>query len=232
MSRHRQTRSLPRRPRKIHGLKNPLCSGAASVSLPHQAGPGSEGKVQRRRPAPASVSPSVNPVISVKVIATPSVWLGDGDGAGRGEREWGGGPAAQTARWGEGLLAAAVTVATGARQPGWGCSWPPLHPHPARLVCSPAGRAPTRASLSPFPATLGGGVAPQLPKSALPRPCPRGPLHRCPALSLPRINFCGGQLQPFDVRNDEAGEIGADTWRSAQGRHKVHDRAFLRVSSH
>lgn len=73
-----------------------------------------------------------------------------------------------------------------------------------------------------FPCYTGGGVAPQLPKSALPRPCPRGPLHRCPALSLPRINFCGGQLQPFDVRNDEAGEIGADTWRSAQGRHKVH----------
>lgn len=185
MSPHRQTRSLPRRPRKIHGLKNPLCSGAASVSLPHQAGPGSEGKVQRRRPAPASVSPSVNPVISVKVIATPSVWLGDGDGAGRGERGWGGAPAAQTARLGEGLLAA-VTVATGARQPGWGCSWPPLHPRPARRVCSPAGRTPTRASLSPFPATLGGGWHRNSPNLLS-----RGPAPAAPSTAAPRSPFRG-----------------------------------------
>lgn len=201
------------------------------MSLPHQAGPGSEGKVQRRRPAPASVSPSVNPVISVKVIATPSVWLGDGAGAGRGERGWGGSSCANCAVGG-GAASGRSNRGDGRATAGLGLFLAALAPAPCQTFLL-ARRAHSHAGQPlPFPCYTGGGVAPQLPKSALPRPCPRGPLHRCPALSLPRINFCGGQLQPFDVRNDEAGEIGADTWRSAQGRHKVHDRAFLRVSSH
>lgn len=80
-----------------------------------------------------------------------------------------------------------------------------------------------RQPLLSLPANLRGGTAAS--KISLPPPLPvlRGSLLGCPPLSFWRINFCSSQLQPFDVRNDEAVEIGIDTSEDhGGGNHNVH----------
>lgn len=124
-----QTRSLPRRPRKIHGLKNQSrFQGQPERAAPHRQGGwaapgvalrgshGTKGPRDLCRPSPrgeaqalASVSPSVKHVISVKVIAIPRVWRGRWEGAP---------PAAHAARLGGGRRPAPVARGNRGDRPG------------------------------------------------------------------------------------------------------------------
>lgn len=68
-----------------------------------------------------------------------------------------------------------------------------------------------------FPANLKGGTAASKISLPPPFPIPGSSLLCCP-LSFWRIKFCSSQLQPFDVHNDEAVEIGIDTSEDRGGR--------------
>lgn len=85
--------------------------------------------------------------------------------------------------------------------------------------------APASALL---PANLRGGSAAS--KISLPPPFPSStaPSSAAPTLSFWRINFCSSQLQLFDVRNDEAVEIGIDTSEDrGGGSHNVQESSVF-----
>lgn len=86
-------------------------------------------------------------------------------------------------------------------------------------------RAPASALLACQPQGWHCGFQ-NLITATVPRP-PRLP-PRLPPLSFRRINFCSSQLQPFDVRNDEAVEIGIDTSEDrGGGNHDVHGSSIF-----
>lgn len=104
--------------------------------------------------------------------------------------------------------------------------------------CEPARtQSCTRQPLLSFPANLRGGTAAS--KISLPPPFPvlhRRSLLQRPPLSFWRINFCSGQLRPFDVRNDEAVEIGIDTSEdrgggTAASSSRARPSSFLRLTT-
>lgn len=90
------------------------------------------------------------------------------------------------------------------------------------LLARPAAFPRARQPLLSFPANLRGGTAAS--KISLPPPFPVLSAPSSPALSLSfwRINFCSSQLRLFDVRNDEAVEIGIDTSEDRGGGKKCH----------